>query len=137
MRKQHSDDRDIIVRAITAAARELGAENPMFPKAVAWFLDNVPAVVGLFDEESQMFWDIQYRQDPDVSREDHIHAVVSRYGYEPGDFVAITRRYDRWQERCEAIFLPESEMGDLLWNCLKHLYPPPRDNSGETETFYV
>ena len=137
MRKRPTEDRDILVRAITAAARELRADNPCFPAAVEWFLDNAPALVGLFGEESLMYRDIQFFQDPAVSRDNHIAAVMKHYGYQPEDLDAVRKKYDRWRKRCQDIFGPEAEMGELLWACLKHLYPPPRHPSEDTETFYV
>jgi hypothetical protein len=137
MRKQPTEDRDILVRAITAAARELGAESPWFPKAVTWFVDNVPALSGLFGDEGQMFWEIQALRDPAVSRDNHIAAVMSRYGRAPEHLDAMRKKYDRWQQRCRDIFAPDAELGDVLWACLKHLYPPPRDPYSDTETFYV
>lgn len=137
MRKQPTEDRDILVRAITAAARELGAESPWFPKAVAWFVDNVPALAGLFGDESQKFWDIEFLRDPAVSRDNHIANVMRKYGDQPEDLDAVRKKYDRWRQRCKDITAPDAELGDVLWACIKHLYPPPRDANGETETFYV
>jgi hypothetical protein len=109
----------------------------MFPLAVTWFLDHVPELVGLFGEESQMFWDIQYRQPPRTSKATHINTVMKQYGYRPRDFDAVSQRFNRWKRKCKAIFHPTSKMGEVLWSCLKHLYPPPSHPSGETETFYV
>ena len=137
MRKQPTEDRDILVRAITAAARELGAESPWFPKAVAWFVDNTPALVGLFGDESQMFWDIEFLRDAAVSRDNHIAGVMRKYGYQPEDLDAVRKKYDRWRQRCKDITAHDAELGDVLFACVKHLYPPPRDPDGETETFYV
>jgi hypothetical protein len=137
MRKQPTEDRDILVRAITAAARELGPESPWFQKAVEWFVDNVPVLVGLFGQESQMYWDIKFLRDPATSRANHIATVIRNYGYQPDDFDAVVRKYDRWHQRSQDIFSEEAELGEVLWHCVKHLYPPPRDPDGETETFYV
>jgi hypothetical protein len=137
MRKKDNEDRDILVRAITAAARALRADSPLFPRVVTWLVDNVPALVGLFGDESQMFWEIQYLRDPAINRDDHIVAVIQRHGYQPEDLDAVRKRYDRWQSRCRDIFAFDAELGDALWECLKHLYPPPRDPDGDTESFFV
>jgi hypothetical protein len=137
MRKKASQDRDLLVRAITASARELGAASPMFPQVVTWLLDNSPVLDGMFGEESQMLWDIRYLRDPAVNRDDHIVAVMERYGRPPEHLEAVRRQYDRWRSRCDEIFAPDSPIGAALWDCLKHLYPPPRDPDGETESFYA
>lgn len=137
MRKQPTEDQQLLVRAITAAARELGAESPLFPQVVAWFIDNVPALAGLFGDDCEMFRDIQYLRDPALSRDAHIASVMERYGYQPDDLDAVRKRYDRWQKRCEDIFSPEAALGEVLWGCIKHLYPPPRFPDDETESFYV
>jgi hypothetical protein len=137
MRKQPKENRDILVRAMIAAARELGAESPWLPKAVTWFVDNVPALVGLFGDESQMYREIKYQRTPGVSRDNHIAKVMQRYGYEPEHLDAVRKKFDRWQHKCKDIFDPDTELGEVLWHCLKHLFPPRIDPHEETETFYV
>lgn len=137
MRKQAKEDRDILVRAITATAREVRADSPLFPEVVTWLVDNVPALIGLFGDESQMYWEIQYLRDPAVSRDDHIVAVMKRHGFQPEDLEAVRRKFDRWKSRCEDIFTPDAPLGEVLWGCLRHLYPPPSYPDGETQTFYV
>jgi hypothetical protein len=136
MRKQANEDRDILVRSITAAARKLGGDNPLFPRVVTWLVDNVPALVGLFGNESQMLWEIQYLRDPAISRDDHIVAVMKRHGRPPEDLDAVRKQFDRWKSRCKEIFSPDSDLGDVLMDCLKHLYPPSRDPD-DRESFYV
>jgi hypothetical protein len=137
MRKPPIEDRDILVRAITAAARKLGGDNQLFPQVVTWLVDNVPALVGLFGEESHMYWEIQYLRDPAISRDDHMVAVMKRHGYQPEDLDAVRRRFDRWKSRCEDIFSPDASLGEVLWDCLRHLYAPSQYPNADTLSFYV
>jgi len=114
MRKQASEDRDILVRAITAAAKKLGADSPLFPLVVTWLLDNVPALAGLFGDDSQLFWHNQYLRDPAISRDKHMLAVMKRHGYQSDDLETVRKRYDRWKSRFEKVFTTDAVLGEAL-----------------------
>ena len=122
MRKRATEDRDLLVRAITATARVLRADSPLFPQVVTWLVDNVQVLPGLFGAESQMYWEIQYTRSPDMNRDDHIIAVMKRHGYLPEDLEAVRRKYDRWKSRCRDIFALNAPLGEVLYDCLRHLY---------------
>jgi hypothetical protein len=124
-----SSQREVVTRAIAAAARCLGASNPLFVEAVRWCLDHAKYLDAMYGAGT-LLGDCMRRVLLGGSRDDCILEAMDRHGLTEDDFDSVRRAFYRaWKQR-PAGQTPEDEhdqAGHFMDDILTHLEKPPRD----------